>query len=243
MALNVGVLLSGCGFLDGAEITETVSVLVALDRRGANTICMAPNVSQAETINHLTKKKVTQPRNVLEESARIARGKIRDLAEVSANDLDALMLPGGFGAAKNLSSFAFDGADARVDPEVKRLLVEMHQAKKPIGLACIAPVVAARVFGEMGLSPKLTIGTDAATADAIRKMGAEHHDVGPADIYVDQTHRLVSTPCYMNEVGPWIVFEGAERMVEEVLRLAGDVAAGVRQHMGNIPDHFGNQLA
>jgi enhancing lycopene biosynthesis protein 2 len=204
---------------------------------------MAPNIPQAETVNHLTKKKVHEPRNVLEEAARIARGKIRDLAQIAASDLDVLILPGGFGAAKNLSTFAVDGADAKVNDDVRRLLVDMHQAKKPIGLACIAPVIAARVFGEMQVSPKVTVGTDPQTAEAIRKMGAEHHEVGPSDIYVDHNNRLVSTPCYMNEVGPWIIFEGAERMVEEVLRLAGDVAAGVRQHMASIPEHFGNQLA
>ena len=235
MSVRVGVLLSGCGVNDGSEIHESVSILVALDRRGATTICIAPNIPQTDVINHLTgKPDKHQKRNVLEESARIARGKIKDLATVSADDLDALVFPGGFGAAKNLSNFASKGADAEVNEQVKRLLIDMHNAKKPIGLACVAPVIAAKVFGEMGLHPKVTVGTDPATAQAINKMGGEHHDTGPTDIYVDEPNKLVTTPCYMNDVGPWVVYQGAEKMVEEVVRLAGDVAAGVRSHMATL---------
>jgi len=235
MAIRVGVLLSGCGVFDGSEIHEAVSILIALDRRGANTICLAPNIPQAEVVNHLTRKRDPRAqRNVLEEAARIARGKIQDLATISAQDLDALVLPGGFGAAKNLSDYALRGTEARVHEQVRKLFIEMHQAGKPIGLACIAPVLAARVFGEMGLRPKLTIGTDPDTAAAINKMGGQHQDVGPTDVCIDEQNKLVTTPCYMNDVGPWIVYQGAERMVEEVLRLAGDVAAGVRQHMATI---------
>lgn len=234
MALNVGVLLSGCGVLDGSEIHEAVSILVALDRRGANIVCLAPDIAQSDVINHLTRKPEKQQRNVLEESARIARGKIRDLAEVKADELDALILPGGFGAAKNLSNFASRGAQAEVNESVKALLVQMHQAHKPIGLACIAPVIAAKIFGEMGVKPRLTIGTDPATAAAINQMGAQHHDTGPMDTCVDESNKIVTTPCYMNDVGPWTVYQGAEKMVEEVLRLAGDLAAGVRQHMATL---------
>ncbi len=231
MSLKVGVLLSGCGVMDGSEIHEAVSILVALDRRGATVICMAPNIPLAETINHLTKKPERPARNVLEESARIARGKIRDLTTVGADELDALVMPGGYGAAKNLCNFASQGTAATVNPQVEKLLVDMHQAKKPIGLACIAPVLAAAVFGKMGLKPRLTIGTDPATADAINKMGGEHVQVGPTDVCIDQANKIVTTPCYMNDVGPWTVYEGAEKMVEEVMRLTGDVAAGVRSHM------------
>jgi enhancing lycopene biosynthesis protein 2 len=220
MAKTVGVLLSGCGVIDGSEIHEAVSILIALDKRGANIVCIAPNITQAETVSHLTRKPAQPARNVLEESARIARGKIRDLATVKASELDALVLPGGFGAAKNLCNFASKGAQATVNDQVKRLLVEMHGAKKPVGLACIAPVIAAKVFGEMGLKPKVSIGTDKGTADAINSMGAEHQNTGPTDVCVDETNRLVTTPCYMNDVGPWTVFQGADKMVEAVMRLA-----------------------
>lgn len=230
MSARVGVLLSGCGVFDGSEIHEATSILLALDHRGATAICMAPNIMH-DAVNHLKQQpEKGQRRNVLEESARIARGNIRDLATVSADELDALIFPGGFGAAKNLSDFAQKGAESGVHPQVEKLLRDMHAAKKPIGLACIAPVIAARVFGKMNLKPKLTIGSDPATAAAINKMGGEHHSVGPTDITIDERNLLVTTPCYMNDVGPWTVYQGAEKMVEEVLRMTGDVAASVRGH-------------
>jgi len=221
-ALRVGVMLGGCGVFDGSEIHEAVAILIALDKRGAQIVCIAPNVEQAGAVNHLTKQPDPRgPRNVLEESARIARGAIRDAATVTAADLDAIVFPGGFGAARNLSTFAADGPACRVDAQVERLLLEMHEAKKPIGLACIAPVIVARVLGKAGVRPKVTIGTDRGTADAIRSMNAEHVPTGEIGVCIDDANRLVSTPCYMNQVGPWTVFQGAEKMVEEVLRMAG----------------------
>ncbi|MCS7034661.1 MAG: isoprenoid biosynthesis glyoxalase ElbB [Phycisphaerae bacterium] len=219
MPVKVGVVLSGCGVFDGSEIHEAVSILVALDKRGAQIVCMAPNVPQMHTINHLTSKPADQNRNVLEESARIARGKIVDLATVTADQLDALVFPGGFGAAKNLSDFASAGAKARVNADVARLMRQMHAAGKPIGLACIAPVLAAAVFGVDGKKPRVTIGTDKATAGAIQQMGGQHQEVGPTDVCIDEVNKLVTTPCYMNDVGPATVFEGAEKMVDAVLRM------------------------
>ena len=221
MSARVGVVLGGCGFLDGTEIQEAVSILIALDRRGAKVVCAAPNIGQASTINHLTRKGETLQRRVLDESARIARGKVMDLTGLHAEDLDALLFPGGFGAAKNLCTFAEEGAECRVNDQVERIVTDMHRAGKPIGMACIAPVIAARVLGKLGKKPKVTIGTDAATAAAIVAMKAQHQNTGPADICVDESNRLVTTPCYMNNVGPWIVYQGAEKMVEEVLRMAG----------------------
>jgi enhancing lycopene biosynthesis protein 2 len=234
MAARVGVVLSGCGVQDGSEIHEAVSILVALDRRGAQVTFLAPNVPQAQVIDHTTGKPTKESRNVLVESARIARGKITDVAKASADDFDALVLPGGFGAAKNLSDFAGKGADCNVQPDVAKLLTAMHRAKKPIGLACIAPVIAARLFGAMNLKPRLTIGTDPDTAAAINAMGGQHHNSAPTDVTIDEDNRLVSTPCYMNDVGPWIVYQGAEKLVEEVLRLTGDVASMVRGHMATM---------
>lgn len=220
MAARVGVVLSGCGVLDGSEIHEAVSILIALDRRAATIICIAPNIPQAATVNHLTKRPETHARRLLDESARIARGNIRDIATVKADDLDALVFPGGFGAARNLSTFAVDGPNCKVNPEVERLMLDVHSAQKPIGLACIAPVLAARVFGARNLHPVVTIGSDPGTADAITAMKSQHQNTGPTDICVDKANRLVTTPCYMNNVGPWAVYQGADKMVEEVLRLA-----------------------
>jgi enhancing lycopene biosynthesis protein 2 len=240
MSARVGVLLSGCGVLDGSEIHEAVSILISLDRRGAETICIAPNIAQAEVINHLTRKpEAGVRRNVLVESARIARSKIRDLSEITAADLDALIFPGGFGAAKNLCDFASKAEHCTVNKDVARLLNQMHEAKKPIGLACISPVLAAQVFGAAGLKPRLTIGSDPPTAAAIEAMGGVHHPVGPAEVHIDEENLLVSTPCYMNDVGPWVVFQGVERMVEEVLRLTGDRASIVRSHMAGMEPRHG----
>lgn len=213
--LKVAVVLSGSGVFDGSEIHEAVSILVALDKLGAAYECLAPDVPQRHVIDHLKGVEDPAPRNVLTESARIARGKVRAIASARAADFDAVVLPGGFGAAKNLSSFAFDGAGCTVEPATAAFLSAAHAAGKPIGLACIAPVIAAKLFGA-----DVTIGTDKATADAIRAMGARHTDTDPTGVHVDAKHKVVTTPCYMNDVGPWTVFQGAEKMVAEVLRLA-----------------------
>lgn len=228
MALQIGVVLSGCGFLDGSEIIESVSVLIAVDRRGAEAVCMAPLGNQAEVINHLTKQLTGQTRDILSESARIARGKIRDIAEVMPAELDALVFPGGFGAAKNLSTFAVDRQNCTVNKDVERLIVAMHQEQKPIGLACIAPCLAAAVLGRIGAHPHLTIGSDPSIAADLESMGAVHHPVGPTEAHVDRDNKLVSTACYMNDVGPWTVFSGAEQMVEQVIRMTGDRSAAIR---------------
>ncbi len=232
MPARVGVVLSGSGVQDGSEITEAVAVLIALDRRGARVTCFAPDVD-APAINHLTGKPEKSSRNVRAEAARIARGRVTPLDKARADELDALILPGGFGAAKNLCDFAASGAECTVIPDLDRLMRQMHAARKPIGLACIAPVIAARVFGSHGTGsrPAVTIGTDEQAADAIRAMGGTPHNPGPVDAWVDEANRLVSTACYMNDVGPWTVYEGAERMVEETLRLTGDPASLIRQSM------------
>ncbi len=214
MSAKIGVVLSGCGVFDGAEITEAVSVLIAIDQLGAEAICMAPNVDQMHTIDHLHGRPCVDKRNVLTESARIARGKIKDLANVHAAELDALVFPGGFGAAKNLSDFAVKGAECHVNVHVTRLAKEMHDAGKPIGFACIAPVIAAKLF-----RATVTIGDDASTAQAIEKMGGRHAEKGPTDICTDEAHRIVTTPCYMYDSSPAKVFEGARKMVEAVLKL------------------------
>jgi enhancing lycopene biosynthesis protein 2 len=216
---RVGVCLSGCGFLDGAEIHESVLTLLALDQAGAEIVCCAPDIEH-DVINHLKRQpEPGQRRNVLVESARIARGNIRNLADVRAADLDALIFPGGYGAAKNLCTFATHGPDCTVHPEVERIVGEMLDARKPIGAICIAPAMLARIVGGRGVPAKLTIGNDAATAGAIEMMGAKHADCPCTSFVVDEEHRIVSTPAYMLGRGPAQVFEGIQRLVGEVLRL------------------------
>lgn len=215
---KVGVLLSGCGVFDGAEIHEAVLTLLALDRAGAEIVCMAPNVEQAHVINHLTQEVTAEKRNVLVESARIARGEIKDLKDVQAGDLDALIMPGGFGAAKNLSDFAFKGPQATVHPEVKRLLTDLAAAGKPIGAICIAPATLTKALADR--KPEVTIGTDAGTASAIEAMGGRHKSCSVDMIHLDAGNKLVSTPAYM--LGPGIkeVAQGIEKLVARVVELA-----------------------
>jgi enhancing lycopene biosynthesis protein 2 len=217
MTKKIGVLLSGCGVFDGAEIHEAVLTLLFIDRAGASARCMAPNVDQLHVINHLTQQVADERRNVLVESARIARGEIQDVRSVSADDIDALIIPGGFGAAKNLSDFAVKGPEAQVHPHVQRLLEEMADRAKPIGALCIAPATLARALSKR--SPQVTIGNDAGTASAIESMGGAHTICSVSDICVDEKNRIVTTPAYM--LGPGIkdVASGIEKLVDKVLSL------------------------
>ena len=219
MKPNVGVVLSGCGVYDGAEIHESVLTLLALDRAGAEAVCLAPDVAQRHVVNHLTGQPAEgESRNVLVEAARIARGAVRDLAAFDPAPLEALVLPGGFGAAKNLCDFAFRGADCEVHPEVARVVRAVHAAGKPVGAVCIAPVILAKLLG--GEKPKLTIGTDPGTAAAIGKMGGEHVSCGGGKAVVDEENRVVSTPAYMLDSPISEVSAGIEKLVAELLRLA-----------------------
>jgi enhancing lycopene biosynthesis protein 2 len=216
---RVGVVLAGCGFLDGAEIHEAVLTLLSLDRRQAKLVAAAPDVEQLHVVDHLKGAPAAgEQRRVLTEAARIVRGQIGDLARLRADDLDALILPGGFGAAKNLCTFATAGRSMRVQPEVERIIREMRAAHKPMGFICIAPVIAAKVLG--GEHVKLTIGDDAETAAAIESWGARHVTCKVDEIAHDDHVRVVSTPAYM--LGPWIapVATGIDKLVSAVLEMA-----------------------
>lgn len=217
---KVGVILSGSGVFDGSEIHEAVITLLTIERRKADYVCMAPDINQMHTIDHLTgNESEDEQRNVLVESARIARGNIRDIKDVNADEIDALIIPGGFGAAKNLCDFAVKGADCEVNPDVKELVLSMNKAGKPIGAMCIAPALLAKVFEDSDVKPTLTIGTDKQTAEAIEKMGAIHNDCSVDDIVVDYDNRIVTTPAYMLAKGISEAGTGIERLVEEVLAM------------------------
>jgi enhancing lycopene biosynthesis protein 2 len=219
MAKKIGVVLSGCGVMDGSEIHEAVLTLLAIDRAGAEAVCMAPNIPQRHVINHLTNEESKgEVRNVLVESARIARGKIRDIAGVKAGEIDALIFPGGFGTAKNLCDYAFKGTDCSVNLEVARLAAAVHAAGKPIGTVCIAPVIGAKLFGKE--KPQVTIGTDKNTAKDIEKMGARHVACPVSEFVVDKECKLVSTPAYMLAIGIKQAAEGIEKLVKTVIDLA-----------------------
>jgi len=217
---KVGVVLAGCGVYDGSEIHEAVLTLLALDKRGAEIVCMAPNGDQAHVVNHLSGEEAKgENRNMMVEAARIARGEIRDMSTVSADEVDALIFPGGFGAAKNLCDFAFKGEACSVNPEVSRLLREMISARKPIGAICIAPALLARVFGQEDIPARLTIGTDAETGDKIQKMGATHVQCPVDSFVVDEKYKIVSTPAYMLGTRISEVAEGIEKAVGALLIL------------------------
>ena len=218
MAKRVGVILSGCGVYDGSEIHEAVLTMLFLDQAGAEIISMAPNMEQLHVIDHLNQTQTAEKRNVLIESARIARGNIKDICEIKAADLDALIIPGGFGAAKNLSNFAVSGQDAEVHPEVARLLNEMAEKNKPIGAICIAPATLTKALSKK--QPEVTIGNDKGTAAAIEAMGGKHIDCAVDEVLVDHANKIVTTPAYM--LGPGIkdVAKGIGKLVSTVLAMA-----------------------
>lgn len=215
---KIAVVLSGCGHLDGSEITESVSLLIALHQAGAVVTCFAPNI-EIPVMNHVTRKLTHEKRNLLEESARISRGHVQSLDQLHAKDFDALAFPGGFGAAKNLSNWAEKGAQCDVLPDVKRVILEFHNASKPIAAACIAPVLLARVLGDKKIT--LTIGEDIETAAEIKKTGAQHEDC-PVDDYIsDRESKIVTTPAYMyDDAKPNQVFQGIFGMAHELVEWA-----------------------
>ncbi|XP_075398343.1 glutamine amidotransferase-like class 1 domain-containing protein 3, mitochondrial [Tenrec ecaudatus] len=224
---RVALVLSGCGVYDGTELHEASAILVHLSRGGADVQIFAPDVPQMHVIDHTKgQPSETETRNVLTESARIARGKIADLAKLRAADHDAAIFPGGFGAAKNLSTFAVDGKDCKVHKDVERVLKEFHGAGKPIGLCCIAPVLAARVLRGV----EVTVGHEqeeggkwpyAGTAEAIKALGARHCVKDVTEAHVDQKNKVVTTPAFMCETALHHIHDGIGAMVRKVLELAG----------------------
>ncbi len=215
----VAVVLSGCGVFDGSEIHEAVLTLLALDRAGAAYHCLAPNQNQMHVINHAAKAAASETRNVLIESARIARGDVHDLAKVKAQDYRAVILPGGYGAVKNLCNYFEQKTHCKVEPHLEAFLKAMHQERKTIAAMCIAPVIVARVFGKDG-SPRLTIGKDADTAAHLEAMGAKHVPCKVDEIVVDGDHRIITTPAYMLAHSIREAASGIDKLVHEVLKMS-----------------------
>ena len=215
MSKKIAVILSGCGNKDGAEIHESVMTLWAIHKHGAEYQCFAPDVEQHHVLNFITNQEMDEKRNVLVESARIARGDIKDLKEYNASDFDGLVLPGGLGAAKNLSTFAFDGPHCFVNKEVERAVKETAAQNKPIGALCIAPAIIARILGDV----QVTIGQDPGTEAAITKMGARHQQTSHGEIVVDEQHKIVTTPCYMLDARVDQIGEGAENLIKALLQM------------------------
>jgi enhancing lycopene biosynthesis protein 2 len=212
---SLAVILSGCGYLDGSEIHEATLTLWAIHRRGADFQCYSPNIDQHHVVDHLTGQETGEQRNVLIESARIARGKILDLATFQADNHDALILPGGFGAAKNLSTYAFDGASCTVNKDVRKAITTVAAQKKPIGALCIAPAALASILPGINV----TIGQDKGTADNIEKMGARHTISSHGEIVIDKENRIVSTPCYMLDARVDQIGDGVDKLIGAILEM------------------------
>ena len=220
MKKRIGVVLSGCGVFDGAEIHESVLCLLAIAEAGAEAVCLAPNIPQMHVVNHATGEVAEgEWRNVLVEAARIARGKIEVLDKADIDTLDAAVFPRGYGAAKNLCTFAVDGPKGAIDESVEKFVKAMHEAGKPLGFACISPTVAAKALGSEG--PELTIGNDADVAAGLEELGAKHHEHPVTEIHVDAAHKIVSTPAYMYDASIDKVAVGIREMVRQVIDMAG----------------------
>ena len=208
------VVLAGCGVFDGAEIHEATMTLYAIASQGGTYQIFAPDIEQHHVVNHITGEEMKEKRNVLIESARIARGNIKPLSDYNAKDFDALILPGGFGAAKNLCTFAFDGPNCKVNPDVERAIKETHTSKKPIGALCISPVLLAKILGNV----IITLGQDEGTAKAVESLGAKHQKTNHAEVTVDKNNLLFTTPCYMLDASIVDIANGANAVVKEIIK-------------------------
>ncbi|CAM4195088.1 isoprenoid biosynthesis glyoxalase ElbB [Pseudoalteromonas ostreae] len=214
---KIAVILAGCGVYDGAEINEAVITLLHIAKAGASYQCFAPDIDQLHTINHLNGEQMTPNRNVLVEAARIARGDIKALTLLDVNDFDALIVPGGFGAAKNLCDFAVKGVQTQLNPEMLCAAKAFANAKKPAGYMCIAPAMIPLIYSA---GVKTTIGNDVDTANALQSLGAQHIDCAVDDIVIDEQHKLVSTPAYMLAQSILDTDAGIEKLVANVLAMS-----------------------
>jgi len=227
--LKFGVLLSGCGVYDGAEIHESVSVLLALDKMNIEAVCIAPNVEQHHVVNHLTGEEMLETRNMLVEAARIARGNITAIENIDVADLDGLIMPGGFGVAKNFTKWAFEGPTGEILPSIKNLIQAFYNAKKPIGAVCMAPTTIAKALEGTSAGVQLTIGNTidkspydiAAISGGINQTGNLAVMVSVNDVFVDKANKIVTSPCYMMEASISQIYKGAENTIQKVKELIG----------------------
>lgn len=212
---KIAIVLSGCGFKDGAEIHESVLTMLSIEKHGASYECFAPDILQKKVFNHYKKNDTNEERNVLVESARIARGNIKPLSEYNAEDYDAIVFPGGFGAASSLCSFAEDGHDCKVNKDVENAILMMHQKNKPIGALCISPILIAKLIE----GSKVTIGDNIEVAGTINNMGSTHINSGHDEVVIDSDNKIVTTPCYMFDSTISQVFDGVDKLIIELLKL------------------------
>ncbi|TAF31483.1 MAG: isoprenoid biosynthesis protein ElbB [Cytophagales bacterium] len=226
--MKVGVLLSGCGVYDGAEIQESVFVMLALAKAGAEVVCIAPDVLQHHVINHTNGQEMSEQRNVWVEAARIARGKISKVKEVNPNELTALVLPGGFGVAKNFSKWAFEGPKASILPEVQTLILQFVEQGKPIAALCMAPTTVALALSDENKQVKLTVGNITQSSPypieditkAMKGLGANAVYCDNDDMVIDDINNILSTPCYMMDASIQEIYESIERAMYKLVEMA-----------------------
>ncbi len=218
---KIAVVLSGCGVYDGAEIHEAVFTMLSIAKAGFQYEIFAPNINQHHVINHITGEETNETRNVLVESARIARGNIKPLDKLNSNDFDAVIFPGGFGVAKNLCSFAFDGENCSVNPEIEKTIKKFHSKEKPIGAICISPVLIAKVLQ----NSKITIGTDLATIEIIEKLNNKHIKSKITEVVVDRRHKIVTSPCYMLDADISQIAKSTDKVMEAIIDLIKEKGA------------------
>lgn len=207
------VILNGCGHLDGSEIHESVMTLLAIDRQECSYTIFAPDMPQYHVMNHLTRQPMEGERNMMVEAARIARGNIREISEYRPADFDALVIPGGFGVAKNLFTYAIDGVNAKVLDSVRKAIVDTHNARKPIGALCISPVLVTKVLGDI----TVTVGSDPGTIADVEKMGASHVNTNITEVISDKQNLIFTTPCYMLDASIADIADSAENLISTML--------------------------
>lgn len=225
--MNIGILLSGCGVYDGAEIQEAVMAMLAVKEAGHNYLCISVDKDQYHVINHITGEEMNETRNMMVEAARIARGDIREIGSVAPNEIDALIIPGGFGSAKNFSEWAFKGPEGAILPEVKLLIVNMVNIGKPVCALCVSPVLVAKAFEGTDIHPELTLGTDQDPSPydipgfnaGIESVGAVAEMRSIRQIAVDKRHKIVSAPCYMMDTNIMEIRNNVKMAVDETIAL------------------------
>lgn len=217
--MKIAMILSGSGVYDGSEIHEATMLMLSIVNNGMTYTAFAPNINQHHVINHLTGEEMKETRNVLIESARLVRGNISDLKEYDPSEFDALVIPGGFGAAKNLSNYAFKGKDMDVNADVTNAIRRTLELHKPIGFVCISPVIAAKVVGK---NVHVTIGSDPTTAEDINSLGGQHIEKDITEVAVDQDNLIFSTPCYMSAHNIGEIYEGCNNMIRAMSVFMGD---------------------
>lgn len=222
--MKIGLLLSGCGVYDGAEIQEAILSLLAIEEAGHEAVCIAVNKNQYHVINHLNGEEMPETRNMMVEAARIARGNIHEISTITPSEIDALVIPGGFGSAKNFTSWAFDGPEATILPEVKLLLVNLFNIGKPIVALCVSPVVVAKAFEDSGVNINLTIGTNQEKSpydissfnQGLNKIGAHTEMKNIQEILIDQKNKIITAPCYMMEASILEIRNNIKQAIEAI---------------------------